>query len=62
MRLKCIEVYGPLKVGQTYKMLEEGKDWYRIMCQGRPITVFKWALSKVTYNHEEISYEEWVGE
>ncbi len=36
--------YGPLKVGQTYRVLDTGIDWVAISLKGRMFYVPDWAV------------------
>ena len=44
MKLQVKSKYGPLHVGQFYKVLSEGYDGVKISYQGHPIWVQNWVF------------------
>lgn len=43
----CKHQYGPLKLGVSYDIMEEGYDYYAVHCRGRIVYVPKWAFHEV---------------
>lgn len=57
--------YGPIQMGQSYKIMSEGHDYYKTSRDGKPVTVPKWVFDVTNYKRprkEQESYfdrEQW---
>ena len=45
--------YGDLKDGQDYEIIDEGRDYYAVRCQGKVLNAPMWVFEKRARRHRE---------